>query len=314
MSEFQETLKEKESNGSVNQSDLDAAREAGNVWNYKGKELEVFVARGYIESATEIINPSTQEPTGAVLIHQFGWENAKPFIKRENAFKTSLSRVGRSTRQKVKTTQIVPVNADFYAELIQGGIIRRYEDGEPVDIQKSREEMLDFARLYPESASEAIESWLESGKCKLLDDNYGNDFNWVFTNLPVKKVLWYIGDEENPVAAAILTFNSPPKEKREKLDEDIQNIESERKGDQNFAELSENFARKVEFGLNYFHSVETMAFEREGNIFDTTGLSGRPLLEKKERLITLWNPIWFADAVDTMLEAFNFTKGKSKTN
>jgi hypothetical protein len=306
--EFEAQLGTSEEYQSVNEERLKAAREAGNVWNFAGTELEMFVARGYIESATEIINPSTQAPTGAMIIHKFGWDKAAPFIARERAFKTSLTRVGRSSKQKVKTTQLIPVNAELYAALIQGGTIRRMENGEAVDLVKSREEMLDFARLYPEAASEAIETWLDSGKCKLLGENYNNDFNWIFSNLPVKKVLWYIGDEENPDVAAILTFNSPPKEEREKFDDDVQNIESEKKGDVNFAELSENFATKVQFGIKYLSSVEGAALKTEGNV-PTFANS-----KEKEEFIVLFNPIWFADAVETMLEAFNFTKGKSKTS
>jgi len=306
MSEFDENPPkgENETNGETN---LDAARAAGNVWNFNGREMEMFVARGYIESATEILNPATQESTGAVLINKFQWSKAAPFIAREKAFKTSLSRVGRSSKQKIKTTQLQPVNAELYAALIQGGVIRQMQDGELVDVEKSREDMLNFARLYPEAASEAIETWLESAKFKLLDDNYGVDFNWIFTNTPVKKVLFYIGDEDNPDIAAIFTFNSPPKEEREKFDEDVQNIESERKGDVNFAELSENFMSKVQFGMRYLKSVEGIAVEEEGKAF--TGTNN----EEKEKFLILFNPIWFVDAVETMLDGFNFTKGRSAT-
>ncbi len=309
MSEFEENkLNADEGYQSGNQSNIEAARAAGNVWNFNGREMEMFVARGYIESATEILNPATQESTGALLIHKFQWSKAAPFITREKAFKTSLSRVGRSNKQKIKTTQLQPVNADLYAALIQGGIIRQMKDGEPVDIEKSREDMLDFARLYPEAASEAIETWLESAKFKLLDDNYGVDFNWIFTNTPVKNVLFYIGDEDNPDVAAIFTFNSPPTEEREKFDEAVQNIESEKKGDVNFAELSENFMSKVQFGMKYLKSVEGIALETEGKAF--TGTTN----EEKEKFLILFNPIWFVDAVETMLDGFNFTKGKSKAS
>lgn len=313
MSDFFE--KENDPNDSE-KTQLDLAREAGNVWNFNGKELEMYVARGDVKAATEIINPSTQEPTGALMIHLYEWTNSQPFILHENAFKTSLSRVGRSTRQKVKTTSATKANADLYAATIQGGIIRRFENGKEIDLEKTRAEMLEFARLYPESASEAIEIWLESAKFKLLDDNFGTDFNWIFTELPVKKVLWYIGEESNPIAAAILTFNSPPREKREKFEEEVQNIESEKKGDQNFAELSENFVRKVAFGLEYLKSVEGIAVGEEGKTYAASieGLTGKKLDEAKELFVTLWNPIWFAGAVETMLEAFNFTKGKSMTN
>jgi len=238
MSEFEKKLNDEEGYQSVNQTQIDAAREAGNVWDFNGREMEMFVGRGEIESATEIINPATQEPTGALMIHQYAWDKSQPFITHENAFKTSLSRVGRSSRQKIKTTSATKANSELYAELVQGGVIRRFENGKEVDVEKTRAEMLEFARLYPESASEAIDVWLESAKFKLLDDNFGNDFNWIFTELPVKKVLWYIGDESDPIAAAVLTFNSPPREKREKFEEEVQNIESEKKGDQNFAELS----------------------------------------------------------------------------
>lgn len=309
MSEFEEKqLTNDQGYQSVNQSNIEAARAAGNVWDYNGREMEMFVARGYIETATEILNPATQESTGAILIHKFGWSKAAPFIAREKAFKTSLRRVGRSSKQKIKTTQLQPVNAELYAELIQGGIIRRMENGETIDIEKTRDDMLGFARLYPEAASEAIETWLESGKFKLLDDNYGTDFNWIFTNLPVKKVLFYIGDEDNPDVAAIFTFNSPPKEEREKFDEDVQNIESEKKGDVNFAELSENFMSKVQFGMRYLKSAEGIAVETEGKAF--VGATN----EEKEKFLILFNPIWFVDAVETMLEGFNFTKGRSATS
>lgn len=290
---------------SVNREQIEAARAAGNTWMFREREMEMFVARGFIESATEINDPATNEPTGILLIHQFGWENQSPFIKREKAFKTSLQRVGRATKQRVKTTNLIPVNAEFYSELIQGGIIRRFENGEPVDTPKSREEMLEFARLYPESASEAIEAWLESAKFKLLVETDGNNLDWMFSSQPVKKVLWYLGDEENPVAAGILTFNSPPKEERERYDDEVQNIESDRKGDVSFAELSENFGKKIQYGSKHLASVEGIAVEAEGNPYSANN---------KQKFIVLFNPLWFVEAIELVHESFNFTKGKSAKN
>lgn len=285
---------------SVNREQIEAARAAGNTWLYKEREMEMYVAQGYVEISTEILNSG--EPTGAVMIHQFGWDRETAFVKHERSFKTSLVRVGRSARQKVKTTQAVPPNAALYADLIQGGIIRRMENGEPVDQVKTREQMLDFARFYPESASEAVETWFESARFKILEENESNNFDWMFTNLPVKKVLFYIGEEENPLAAGILTFNSPSKEEREKFDEEVQNIESEKKGDLNFAELSENFGKKIQYGSKHLAEVEGIAVGAEGVKFNA---------EMKQKFITLFNPIWFVEAVETMHDSFVFTKGKS---
>lgn len=290
---------------SVNSENIEAARAANNVWIYKDREKEMYVANGYVESATEILNPTNSEPTGAIMIHKFQWTKEAPFITRERAFSTSLLRVGRSTKQKVKTTQLVPVNADLYAELIQGGIIRRTVDGQPIDITKTREEMLEFARIYPEGASEAIETWFDSATIELLDDTATDNFDWIFENQPVRRVLWFIGDRDNPVAAGILTFKSPPRENRAKFDEDVQNIESERRGDVNSAEVTENFAKKLQYGATYLSAVEGIAVETEGQAY-TDAL--------KQKFITLFNPIWFADCVEAMHESFNFTKGKSGKN
>ncbi len=290
---------------SVNREHIEAARAAGNTWFYKDVELEMFVAKGYIETVTEINNPATGESSGAVLIHKFSWDKENAFIARERAFKTSLSRVGRSAKQRVKTTQAVPTNAALYASLIQGGMIRQIENGKQKDDEKSREEMLEFVRLYPESASEAIETWLDAAKFKLVDDSSINNFDWIFQNHPVKKVLWYIGEENNPVAAGILTFRSPSAEERQRLDDEVQNIESEKKGDVNFAELSENFAKKLEYGAKLLTNIEGISVEREGNPYVADSNS-----QVKRRFITLFNPIWFVEAVETMHESFNFTKGK----
>ena len=166
--------------------------------------------------------------------------------------------------------------------------------------------MLEFARLYPESASESIDVWLESGRFKVLDD-FSTDFAWIFTNLPVKRVLWYIGEESNPDVAAIFTFNSPPKEERERFEDEVQNLDTDRLGEMNLAELSENFKAKVNFGLKFFKSAEGIAYKEEGQI-----LPENASLLEKEDFITLFNPVWFVEALEAMLESFNFTKGKQQ--
>lgn len=286
---------------SVNREQIEAARAAGNVWTFEERELEMFVANGYIESATDILDPKGEE-TGAIMIHKFAWTKETPFVNRERAFKTSLRRVGRNTKQNIKTTQSVPANAKLYADTICGGIIRQTINGEAVDIEKSREDMLEFARHYPESASEAVEAWLESASFELLDERTGDNFDWMFQNLPVKRVLWYIGDRSNPIAAAVLTFNAPPSEERSKFDEEVQNIDSDKKGDVNFAELTESFPRKLQYGQKFLQSVEGIAVEAEG-------VNYAP--EFKQKFITLFNPIWFVEAVEVMHESFTFTKGKS---
>ena len=286
---------------SVNREQIEAARAANNTWFFEKREMEMFGARGYIESGTDILDAKGEE-TGAIMIHKFAWTKETPFVTREGAFKTSLRRVGRNTKQNVKTTQSVPANAKLYADTIQGGVIRRLVNGEPVDIEKSREEMLQFAKYYPESASEAVEAWLESCSFEILDERKGDNFDWIFQNTPVKQVLWYIGNRENPLAAGIITFNSPPSEEREKFDDEVQRIDSDKKGDVTFAELSESFTRKIQYGQKFLSNVDGISVETEGNPFQT---------ELKQKFIVLFNPIWFVEAVELMHDSFNFTKGKS---
>lgn len=290
------------------QSQLAAARAVNNAWKFEGRELEKFVARGEASVATVVTNRKTGEKTGTRLIHVFGWERDSPFITRESALITKMSRIGRSKEQDIDSAHLATVNAAFYKTIVQGGILRKLgENGETTERQLSRDEMLRHANLYPESASEAIESWLEAGKCEFLDDDAADagDDEYLFTAEDTVRILWYLGSRDNPAAAAILTFKTPSSDARSNFDNSQQQIKSKKHGDVNTAELRENFPKKLQYGLKYLLSVEGVAVETEGRDF---------ALELKNKFVTLFNPIWFADAVETMQESFDFLKTESENN
>lgn len=295
-----------EAQGGGEKSQLDLAREAGNVWTFNGREIEMFVARGEADVPVSIVNPATQDETGATMIHRLRWQKDAPFIKREGAFKTTLRSVGRSKEQDVDTTQLIPVNKDFYAELIEGAtILAPKGNGEFNEIEKLRDDMLNMARLYPESASEVIESWMDAATIKLLGEEDGDSFDWMFTERNVIRAQWTLGDPENPVAAAIISFKSPTSERRDQFDDDVQKIKSEKKGDVKIAKLSESFVKKLQYGAEHLVKVEGIAVGEEGVTY-TDAL--------KQKFITLFNPIWFVECVELMHESFDFFKSKSAKN
>lgn len=287
---------------SVNHEQIEAALAAKESWNFKGQEIAKYPAFGEASVETAILDRVTREETGATMIHNFKWESNAPFISHQSAFSTTLRRVGRSADQEVDTTQATPINAALYAEIVTGGLIRVPRgNGEFDGIEKTREQMLEFARIYPESASEAIDNWLDAGHVELVDESEGS-FDWMFQAQSVVKVLWWLGARENPIYAAILTFKAPHSERRNEFDKEVQRIKSRKQGEINVAELSESFVKKVQYGSQHLQAVEGVLVGPDGADYSDA---------KKQAFITLFNPIWFVDACEAMHESFDFTKGKA---
>lgn len=286
----------------VEKTQLELAREAGNTWVLEGRELEMFVAEGRASVAVDLLNRQTRQPNGETLIHNFGWEKNDPFIVREQSLKTKLKSVGRNTKQEVDSASIVAPNAKLYSSIIQGGV-RMIPNGDGgINTEEfSREQMLQLAKNFPEMASEAIESWLDGWQFELVDEEAGS-MDWMFSNTSVVKVLGWIGLRSIPDAACILTFASPPAEKREKYEEERQKINSDRVGELKIAEVSESFPRKIQYGEQYLQSVEGVAVGEPGVIYND---------KLKQKFITLFGPLFFVEAVDKMHESFDFTKGKA---
>lgn len=280
-----------------------AARAVGNTWEFEGRELEMFVARGEAAVATSIVEPGGDSDTGASLIHRFGWTKPDPFVIRENSFKTNLSRVGRRAEQKINTAHLATVNATFYKGIITGGSLIESSANSKHNTQElSQAQMLDHANIYPESASEAIESWLDAAVVERLSDK-GSGFEFLFKAPDVIRILWYLGLRDQPTAAGVFNFRAPTSERRATYDESVQNVETKRRGDVSSTEIEENFLKKVQYGAEHLLNVEGVAVGAEGKPYD---------MKSREEFITLFNPIWFGDIVDTMHSTFDFMKGKSK--
>ena len=293
---------ETESYQSVNQAQIEAARTANNTWVFEEKEREMYVANGETLVATAVIDRTTKNVSGTVLIHNFKWIDEKAFSERENSFVTTMRRVGRSNDQLINTTHNATVNAKLYASLVSGGaVVVPLGNGQTTETEKTRDEMLEFARIYPEAASEAIETWLESAHFEIVEDS-ASAFDWMFTSGSTIKIKWWIGDKDEPLAAGYITFKSPVSEERKRHDDEVQNIKSRRQGEINIAEMSENFGKKLAYGLKHLLSVEGIAIGSEGVVYN----------EKLKRdFVIKFNPIWFVQAVELMHESFDFTKGKS---
>ena len=217
---------ETESYQSVNQAQIEAARTANNTWVFEEKEREMYVANGETLVATAVIDRTTKNVSGTVLIHNFKWIDEKAFSERENSFVTTMRRVGRSNDQLINTTHNATVNAKLYASLVSGGaVVVPLGNGQTTETEKTRDEMLEFARIYPEAASEAIETWLESAHFEIVEDS-ASAFDWMFTSGSTIKIKWWIGDKDEPLAAGYITFKSPVSEERKRHDDEVQNIKS----------------------------------------------------------------------------------------
>jgi hypothetical protein len=289
---------------SMNVDTLEQARAANNTWDFQGKELQMFVARGEASIATDIINPITSEKTGAKMIHHFGWVAPDAFVIRENSFKTNLSRVGRRVEQKISTSHLATVNAAFYREIVARGEILQFVNGEAVSKPVGKDDMVQFAKLYPEAASEAVESWLDAPFIERLGQT--DDLTYLFRAPDAIEVLWGLGRSKDDLhAAAIFVFNSPSAEVRASYDSSVQSVETKRTGDVSSTDIEENFKKKLQYGATHLIDVKGLAIGEEGVKFEG---------HLKEKMMTLFNPIWFGDIVDVMHSNFDFMKGSSRTN
>jgi hypothetical protein len=275
--------------------------DSNKFWDFNGKNYPVYPAKGEQEVATKILNRQTGQSNGTILIHKFGWDSDSAFIKRESAFVTKLRSVGRNAGQEIQQTHLVTTNAEFYRTLIQSGEIHFADKNETKVIQKTAEEMQSFCKNYPETAGEAIETWLDSASAKLLEENESSSFEWMFDAPDTIKVLWKLGNPDNPNFLGVLTFKAPINEARKDFDDYSQKIKSRKEGDVNVAELSENFARKLTYGAKHLRKIEGISFDGDDKELTPAVIN---------KFITAFNPIWFADCVEVMHESFNFAEGK----
>lgn len=289
---------------------ITAAREAGNTWMFNGKEIQKYVARGENQVATSILNKKTGEETGALMIHKFKWSKETAFVERESSFKTSLRRIGRATAQDVDTAHLITVNSEFYIKIVSGGELRIPEGNGEFRVEDiSQEDMIKHAHLYPESASEAIETWLESPTFELYTEEE-NTFRFLFEAPDKTQVLWLLGNRDNPVAAAIFTFKSPTSEKRKEYDQAVQKIKTDRQGEVSKTILEQNFMKKIQHGIDHLVAIDGIAIGSEGNDF-TIDKSDKKTKGQIEDFVILFGPTWFAEVVDVMHDSFDFMKGKS---
>lgn len=273
------------------------------TWEYEGKTINSYLACGEAAVEVNILNLNTRQPTGSFLRHIFKWDGDGAFIARESKNVTKLKRIGRSHDQEVDTVHQVTNDAEFYTAVISSGVIRKLVgNSEFDDIEKSREEMLKLAANFPEDASESIQAWLDSASFELVENDFTNNFDYLFETPDVIKVKWTLGQKENPIAMAILSFSPPKSEVRKEYEDRLQKIKSKRVGELSIAELNENFAAKLKYGANALIDVQGIDVLEPGQRFTK---------ELKNKFIVFWNPIWFGDAVDTMQEAFSRTEGKS---
>jgi hypothetical protein len=283
-------------------ANIEAARNANNVWTFEGVELEKFVANGAATVSVNVLNRKKGE-SGMRMVHNLAWTKDVPFVNYSNAFKTTLSSVGRNQEQAVKRTGATPINAALYKELITGAtLFVPAGNGEFKEIVKSREEMIEFARIKPEAVSEVVETWFDAATIELIEDDDEN-FDWIFADVETVRVSWKLGNADNPQAVAILTFKAPTSEERDKFDNEVRRVKKHNQGEINIAEVSESFVKKLQYGAKHLLKVEGVSVGSEG--VDYTP-------ELKQQFITLFNPVWFIECTEKMHESFDFLQGKSQ--
>lgn len=289
------------SENSTEKTQLELAREAGNTWTFEGREMEMFVAEGKAFVAVDLLDRATREATGATLLHKFTWDKNDAFIKREQSLKTELKSIGRATKQEIDSANISAANTKLYESIVAGGtIVGHDKNGKLQTTELSREQMVQMTENYPELASEAIEAWLEGWHFEIIGDPTGS-FDWIFSATPVVQVFGWIGLRTIPDAAVIITFDSPPASKREKYENERQKINSDRRGEMKIVDVQESFTRKIQYGSEFLKSVEGVAVGEPGVIYDA---------KLRDKFITLFGPLQFAEVVDKMHESFDFTKAK----
>lgn len=287
------------------QSQLAAARAVNNAWKFEGRELEKFVARGEAHLAQSILHPVSEKEV-AKLIHLLKWEKDTAFLKRVKSQKTNLESIGRQTSQRVQAADEIGANVELYKEFVQSGVLlKSNSSGEIIETSLNRQEMLDRVRRSTNAVSEVIEGWFEAGRTEIYfaDESEAVDF---FINPPDEvKVLWWIGDRENPAAAAVFTFKTPNADVQTEYRENGAYVNRSNRGDVKVTEITQNLTLRLRLSAQHLISVEGVAVETEGTDFTQ---------ENKSRFVMLFNPIWFADAVDALFEVFGKTKGKFKAS
>jgi hypothetical protein len=313
MNDFQNTSQpesnvETDEYQSQSESIIKAARAAGNTWDFNGTELQKFVARGEASIETSVLDRGTREPSGTLLIHNFKWSKETPFATRAGAMVTQLRRTGRSSDQDIEAAHLVTINADLYKEIVIGGELKIPKGNSEFETRElSREDMIKHANLYPESASEAIETWIASATIDVISETEEGNLDYLFEADETVKVKWTLGNKDAPVAAAYIIFKTPPSEARKGFDQSVSKMKMKRLGDTNINEIRENFPKKIEYGLRYLLDIQGIAIGTEGRDFDKSS-------EMKKAFVALWNPLWFTEAVEAVQESFEIVSGKSKTN
>lgn len=269
--------------------------------------VPVYKAIGRISSKTDVTNTDTDEPTGAYLVHNFAWNDEKPFVEREVSSKTQLKQIGRSKDQEIDTAHRVTVNSTLYQKIVQSGtLFVPLGNGEFDQKEISKEQMIQHGKIYPESADEAIEQVVNIPNVSRYGNSFSaSGFEFLFQAPEQIQILWTLGSKANPNFAGLFTFKSPSSEERESYEQAVQKITSKRRGDMSIAELEENFVKKIQYGAKHLLKVEGITYGQDDREFTKDP-------KELNEFIVNFNPLWFAELIDKMHSCFAFMKAKQE--
>lgn len=274
---------------------LRLAEEANNVWEFEGRKLERFVARGEFSVADKVLNPNNRSEVIATLIHNFRWQDVTPFVARDSKLNTRYETVGRSDEQERKLERRRRANAELYQAIIADGVLVKGDQ----EIAKQRDWLL---KNSDDVQSKAIEAFYQALSIeRYLPDDISNQIEVLLQPQETVMFIGYLGGKLNPAAIFLFEMETPSPDERDKYDDYAHKIKSVQQGDVSVSTFSENFSYKYRFAQKHLRDVRGVSVATEGVEFSNTN---------KGEFCVLFNPYWIAQLGEKLYEAFDVTKGK----
>jgi hypothetical protein len=276
-----------------NKSQLELAREAGNTWEFEGKEYELFVANKQGGVSVPIV-PETEVVAYASAV--FAWDKKDDLL---DALDLEIKEVLIEDSRKTDTADITALYAGVFHNTAQSGFWTEIVDGEKQEPQfLSREQML---KADEEIQASLIRNWIDSISISVYkkpgETNIDAFFNKTAKN---KYILAKIGDKKNPKHVLLFEFKSPSLEIRRELKQK-RNAETKDENGKTVRIYPNTSHFRMKQCANHLVSVQGVSLLEPGKLFDATSESD------KKTFLANFNPIWQVYLTDALFASFDTT-------
>ncbi len=275
---------------------LEAAKAAGNTWDFKGKTWELYLANQTGGMARPVV---VEGETVGIIGAEFAWNESEPFLDYlDFEFRNETNIKDQVTESKNKNEIIQ--GAKLFRETCQKGFLI------PIDEFGNRGEQQDLTRAElmemtdAETQSDLAINWIIQYRIRR---HFPEGYSKLKEALKPSNLFFefYIGENKNPRHCLLFEFDVPTKDARRSYEDDVRHTEREQEGDNVIVRTIIDNKKKLNFAKKYFRSVKGVTLNQIGNPFQ----EGNDQHTKDFKLG--FNPRWFIALADEIVDAFHTT-------